>query len=75
MHAWDLPSLLIDPFQDLLKYSFLTAILEEIPYDHPDKENLKLAKQKMEEVARTSTKARDGAKSSKRSLTVPGLRV
>jgi hypothetical protein len=51
-HAWDLPSLLIKPVQRLLKYSLLlTAILEETPDDHPDKENLKLAKRNMEEVA------------------------
>src|SRR5882762_7756900 len=52
-HAWDLPSLLIKPVQRLLKYSLLlTAIITETPDSHPDKENLKLARGKMEEVAR-----------------------
>ena len=52
-HAWDLPSLLIKPVQRLLKYSLLlSAIIAETPDTHPDKENLKLAREKMEEVAR-----------------------
>ncbi|KIM76643.1 hypothetical protein PILCRDRAFT_77630 [Piloderma croceum F 1598] len=52
-HAWDLPSLLIKPVQRLLKYSLLlTAIIAETPDTHPDKENLKLAREKMEDVAR-----------------------
>lgn len=51
-HAWDLPSLLIKPVQRLLKYSLLLcAIIEETPDSHPDKENLKRARQQMEEVA------------------------
>lgn len=52
-HAWDLPSLLIKPVQRLLKYSLLlTAIIAETPDTHPDKENLKLARENMEDVAR-----------------------
>lgn len=52
-HAWDLPSLLIKPVQRLLKYSLLlTAIITETSDSHPDKENLKQAREKMEEVAR-----------------------
>jgi hypothetical protein len=52
-HAWDLPSLLIKPVQRLLKYSLLlNAIITETPDTHPDKENLKLAREKMEDVAR-----------------------
>ncbi|KAL6305114.1 hypothetical protein BKA93DRAFT_731664 [Sparassis latifolia] len=52
-HAWDLPSLLIKPVQRLLKYSLLLgAIIDETPDSHGDKTNLKLAREKMEEVAR-----------------------
>lgn len=52
-HAWDLPSLLIKPVQRLLKYSLLlTAIIDGTPDDHADKLNLKIAKEKMDEVAR-----------------------
>ncbi|KAI0941508.1 hypothetical protein AcW1_003383 [Taiwanofungus camphoratus] len=52
-HAWDLPSLLIKPVQRLLKYSLLlSAIIDETPDAHSDKANLKLAKERMEEVAR-----------------------
>ncbi|TFY66217.1 hypothetical protein EVG20_g4872 [Dentipellis fragilis] len=51
-HAWDLPSLLIKPVQRLLKYSLLlNAIIEETPDVHPDKENLRKAKQMMERVS------------------------
>ncbi|KAI0343603.1 hypothetical protein BDW22DRAFT_1316527, partial [Trametopsis cervina] len=51
-HAWDLPSLLIKPVQRLLKYSLLlNAIIEETPDGHPDKENLKKARERMELVA------------------------
>ena len=51
-HAWDLPSLLIKPVQRLLKYALLlAAIIEETPDAHPDKENLKQARAKMEGVA------------------------
>ncbi|CCM01015.1 uncharacterized protein FIBRA_03063 [Fibroporia radiculosa] len=52
-HAWDLPSLLIKPVQRLLKYPLLlAAIIDETPDGHLDKPNLKLAREKMEEVAR-----------------------
>lgn len=52
-HAWDLPSLLIKPVQRLLKYPLLlSAIIEETPDAHPDKPNLKRAREMMEEVAR-----------------------
>ncbi|KAF7968579.1 hypothetical protein HWV62_30067 [Athelia sp. TMB] len=52
-HAWDLPSLLIKPVQRLLNYSlYLSAIIAETADDHPDKENLKLARTKMEDAAR-----------------------
>ncbi|KAH9889302.1 hypothetical protein C8Q73DRAFT_653747 [Cubamyces lactineus] len=52
-HAWDLPSLLIKPVQRLLKYPLLLAtIIEETPDSHGDKANLRLAREKMEEVAR-----------------------
>jgi hypothetical protein len=52
-HAWDLASLLIKPVQRLLKYPLLLgAILDETPDSHGDKENLRKAKAKMEEVAR-----------------------
>ncbi|EPQ55477.1 hypothetical protein GLOTRDRAFT_138986 [Gloeophyllum trabeum ATCC 11539] len=52
-HAWDIPSLLIKPVQRLLKYPLLLqSIYEETPEGHGDKENLKKAKEKMEEVAR-----------------------
>lgn len=52
-HAWDLPSLLIKPVQRLLKYSLLlSAIINGTSDGHEDKENLKIAKEKMDEVAR-----------------------
>ncbi|KAI0669533.1 hypothetical protein C8Q78DRAFT_1070654 [Trametes maxima] len=52
-HAWDLPSLLIKPVQRLLKYPLLLAtVIEETPDSHGDKANLRLAREKMEEVAR-----------------------
>ncbi|OBZ69702.1 Dynamin-binding protein [Grifola frondosa] len=52
-HAWDLPSLLIKPVQRLLKYPLLLGtIIDETPDSHGDKQNLKLAREKMEEVAR-----------------------
>ncbi|KAI0316424.1 hypothetical protein OF83DRAFT_1017396, partial [Amylostereum chailletii] len=51
-HAWDLPSLLIKPVQRLLKYSLLLhAIIEDTPDSHPDKANLRRAKEMMEEVS------------------------
>ena len=50
-HAWDLPSLLIKPVQRLMKYPLLlSAIIDETPTTHPDKENLKKARERMEEV-------------------------
>jgi hypothetical protein len=52
-HAWDLASLLIKPVQRLLKYPLLlSAIIDETPDDHPDKENLRVARATIEEVAR-----------------------
>ncbi|KZP18369.1 hypothetical protein FIBSPDRAFT_863852 [Athelia psychrophila] len=52
-HAWDLPSLLIKPVQRLLKYALLlSAIIADTAETHPDKANLKLARTKMEDVAR-----------------------
>ncbi|EJD08317.1 uncharacterized protein FOMMEDRAFT_144281 [Fomitiporia mediterranea MF3/22] len=58
-HAWDLPSLLIKPVQRLLKYSLLlTTIIEQTPDDHSDKDNLKKARNKMEEVARAVNEGR-----------------
>ncbi|PFH52197.1 hypothetical protein AMATHDRAFT_57560 [Amanita thiersii Skay4041] len=58
-HAWDLASLLIKPVQRLLKYPLLlAAIIEETPDSHPDKENLELARKKMEEVARNVNEGR-----------------
>ncbi|KAK0188547.1 Dbl homology domain-containing protein [Armillaria mellea] len=51
-HAWDLHSMLIKPVQRLLKYPLLlTTILEETPDDHPDKENIRLARDAIQEVA------------------------
>ncbi|PBK99840.1 Dbl homology domain-containing protein [Armillaria gallica] len=51
-HAWDLHSMLIKPVQRLLKYPLLlTTILEETPDDHPDKENIRLARDAVQEVA------------------------
>ncbi|KAG6901685.1 hypothetical protein C0995_009175 [Termitomyces sp. Mi166 len=58
-HAWDISSLLIKPVQRLLKYSLLlSAIIDETPDSHGDKENLKLARQKMEEVAHNVNEGR-----------------
>lgn len=58
-HAWDLHSLLIKPVQRLLKYPLLlAAIIEETPDSHPDKENLKLARAKIEEIARNVNEER-----------------
>ncbi|KZT01488.1 uncharacterized protein LAESUDRAFT_663896 [Laetiporus sulphureus 93-53] len=58
-HAWDLPSLLIKPVQRLLKYPLLlSAIIDETPESHPDIAKLKLAREKMEEVARTVNEER-----------------
>ena len=58
-HAWDLSSLLIKPVQRLLKYPLLlSAIIEETPDVHPDKENLRNARIKLEEVARNVNEER-----------------
>ena len=58
-HAWDLSSLLIKPVQRLLKYPLLlTAIIDETPDDHPDKENLRVARETIEEVARNVNEGR-----------------
>lgn len=58
-HAWDLSSLLIKPVQRLLKYPLLlAAISDETPDSHPDKENLKLARTKIEEIARNVNEGR-----------------
>lgn len=52
-HAWDLQSLLIKPVQRLLKYSLLlTTIIDHTADSHPDKANLRKARDRMEEVAR-----------------------
>ncbi|KAF8058701.1 hypothetical protein FPV67DRAFT_514580 [Lyophyllum atratum] len=69
-HAWDLSSLLIKPVQRLLKYSLLlAAIIDETPDTHGDKENLKLARTKMEEVARNVNEGRRRAEVVKEVLT------
>jgi hypothetical protein len=58
-HAWDLASLLIKPVQRLLKYPLLlSAILDETPDDHPDKENLRVARETIQEVARNVNEGR-----------------
>ena len=58
-HAWDLSSLLIKPVQRLLKYPLLlSAIIEETPDVHPDKENLRNARIRLEEVARNVNEER-----------------
>jgi RhoGEF domain len=58
-HAWDLSSLLIKPVQRLLKYPLLlSAIIEETPDTHPDKENLRNARIKLEDVARNVNEER-----------------
>ncbi|KZT27173.1 hypothetical protein NEOLEDRAFT_160821 [Neolentinus lepideus HHB14362 ss-1] len=52
-HAWDIPSLLIKPVQRLLKYPLLLqTIYDETPDNHADKQSLKKARERMEEVAR-----------------------
>ncbi|KAG6884083.1 hypothetical protein C0993_001564 [Termitomyces sp. T159_Od127] len=69
-HAWDIASLLIKPVQRLLKYSLLLgAIIDETPDSHGDKENLKSARQKMEEVARNVNEGRRRAEVVKEVLT------
>jgi hypothetical protein len=49
--AWDLSSLLVKPFQRVLKYPLLlTSLLESTPTDHPDYVNLAAALQKTNEM-------------------------
>ena len=82
-HAWDLSSLLIKPVQRLLKYPLLlSAIIEETPDGHPDKENLRNARTKLEEVARNVNEERrrtevvkDVLMSKKGSKLTPGVGV
>ncbi|RXW11510.1 hypothetical protein EST38_g14345 [Candolleomyces aberdarensis] len=58
-HAWDLASLLIKPVQRLLKYPLLlSAIIDETPDSHSDKENLRQARAMMEEVVRNVNEVR-----------------
>ena len=58
-HAWDLSSLLIKPVQRLLKYPLLlTAIFDETPDAHPDKENLRNARTKLEKIAQNVNEER-----------------
>lgn len=69
-HAWDIASLLIKPVQRLLKYSLLlAAIIDETPDTHGDKENLRLARVRMEEVARNVNEGRRRAEVVKEVLT------
>ncbi|RDB24970.1 Dynamin-binding protein [Hypsizygus marmoreus] len=69
-HAWDLASLLIKPVQRLLKYPLLlAAIIDETPDTHGDKVNLKLARLRMEEVARNVNEGRRRAEVVKEVLT------
>lgn len=52
-HAWDISSLLIKPVQRILKYSLLLhAIIDATSPSHSDYGNLKMAKERMDEVAR-----------------------
>ncbi|KAJ2922173.1 hypothetical protein H1R20_g14923, partial [Candolleomyces eurysporus] len=58
-HAWDLATLLIKPVQRLLKYPLLlSAIIDETPDSHPDKENLRQARAMMEEVVHNVNEVR-----------------
>ncbi|KAF8911579.1 hypothetical protein CPB84DRAFT_1762280 [Gymnopilus junonius] len=69
-HAWDLASLLIKPVQRLLKYPLLlNAILVETPDAHPDKENLRKAREGIEELARNVNEGRRRAEVVKDVLT------
>lgn len=52
-HAWDLQSLLIKPVQRLLKYPLLLqTIINDTLDTHPDKNALRQAKDRLEELAR-----------------------
>ncbi|KAI9059915.1 hypothetical protein FKP32DRAFT_1595934 [Trametes sanguinea] len=73
-HAWDLPSLLIKPVQRLLKYPLLLAtIIEETPDSHADKANLRLAREKLEEVARAVNEGRRRREVVKEVLSATGV--
>ncbi|CDO76744.1 hypothetical protein BN946_scf184813.g14 [Trametes cinnabarina] len=73
-HAWDLPSLLIKPVQRLLKYPLLLAtIIEETPESHADKANLRLAREKLEEVARAVNEGRRRREVVKEVLSATGV--
>ena len=82
-HAWDLSSLLIKPVQRLLKYPLLlSAIIDETPDTHPDKENLRNARIKLEEIARNVNEERRRAEvvkdvlmSKKGAKSTPGVAV
>ncbi|KIY72201.1 hypothetical protein CYLTODRAFT_440784 [Cylindrobasidium torrendii FP15055 ss-10] len=51
-HAWDLNSMLIKPVQRLLKYPLLLGtIYDETPSGHPDKDNLRRARDAVQELA------------------------
>lgn len=57
-HAWDLPSLLIKPVQRLLKYPLLlSAIIDDTPPGET-RDKLCLARDKVEEVARSVNEGR-----------------
>ncbi|GJJ08517.1 hypothetical protein Clacol_002735 [Clathrus columnatus] len=57
-HAWDLPSLLIKPVQRLLKYPLLlSAIIDDTPSGEA-RDKLCLARDKVEEVARSVNEGR-----------------
>ncbi|KAH9485619.1 Rho guanine nucleotide exchange factor gef1 [Psilocybe cubensis] len=74
-HAWDLASLLIKPVQRLLKYPLLLhTIIDETPDSHPDKENLKAAKERIEELARNVNEGRRRAEVVKDVLTSKGVK-
>ena len=69
-HAWDLSSLLIKPVQRLLKYPLLLgAIIDETADAHPDKDNLRLARAQIEEIARNVNEGRRRAEVVKDVLT------
>lgn len=68
--AWDLLSLLIKPVRRLFLYlSLLARILEQMPDEHFVNENLRRARDKMEEVARAMNEDRRRAEVVKEILT------
>ncbi|PPQ78977.1 hypothetical protein CVT25_002261 [Psilocybe cyanescens] len=72
-HAWDLASLLIKPVQRLLKYPLLlNTIIDETADAHPDKENLRAARERIEELARNVNEGRRRAEVVKDVLTSKG---